>query len=33
LPGVAPALANAIARATGERIRVLPFIDQGFTLA
>ena len=30
LPGVAPALANAIFQATGQRVRRLPFTDAGF---
>jgi isoquinoline 1-oxidoreductase beta subunit len=30
VPGVAPALANAIFQATGKRVRRLPFVSQGF---
>jgi len=30
VPGVAPALANAIFQATGKRVRRLPFVTQGF---
>jgi isoquinoline 1-oxidoreductase subunit beta len=33
LPPFAPALANAIFAATGERVRRLPFVRSGFTLA
>lgn len=32
VPGVAPALANAVFDATGKRIRALPFAAQGFTV-
>jgi len=32
VPGVAPALANAVFDATGKRIRALPFASQGFTV-
>jgi isoquinoline 1-oxidoreductase beta subunit len=32
VPGVAPALANAVFDATGKRIRMLPFSAQGFTV-
>ncbi|HTX49115.1 MAG TPA: molybdopterin cofactor-binding domain-containing protein [Caulobacteraceae bacterium] len=32
VPGVAPALANAVFDATGKRIRTLPFAAQGFTV-
>ena len=32
VPGVAPALANAVFDATGKRIRALPFSSQGFTV-
>jgi isoquinoline 1-oxidoreductase beta subunit len=32
VPGVAPALANAVFDATGKRIRALPFSAQGFTV-
>ena len=32
VPGVAPALANAVFEATGKRIRALPFSSQGFTV-
>ena len=32
VPGVAPALANAVFQATGRRIRALPFAAQGFTV-
>lgn len=32
LPPIAPAVANAIAELTGERIRVMPFIKAGYTL-
>jgi isoquinoline 1-oxidoreductase beta subunit len=30
VPGVAPALANAIFQATGKRVRRLPFVTEGF---
>lgn len=33
LPPIAPAVANAIAAVTGERIRVMPFLRAGYTLA
>jgi isoquinoline 1-oxidoreductase beta subunit len=33
LPPIAPAQANAIAALTGERIRVMPFVKAGYTLA
>ncbi|MFI4934698.1 MAG: molybdopterin cofactor-binding domain-containing protein [Caulobacterales bacterium] len=32
VPGVAPALANAVFDATGKRVRTLPFASQGFTV-
>jgi isoquinoline 1-oxidoreductase beta subunit len=32
VPGVAPALANAVFDATGKRIRAIPFSSQGFTV-
>jgi isoquinoline 1-oxidoreductase beta subunit len=32
VPGVAPALANAVFDATGKRVRALPFAGQGFTV-
>ena len=32
LPPIAPAVANAIAALTGERIRMMPFIKAGYTL-
>ena len=32
VPGVAPALANAVFDATGKRVRALPFSSQGFTV-
>ena len=32
VPGVAPALANAVFDATGKRARALPFAAQGFTV-
>ena len=32
VPGVAPALANAVFAATGQRVRTLPFAGQGFTV-
>jgi isoquinoline 1-oxidoreductase beta subunit len=32
VPGVAPALANAIFQATGKRVRRLPFVTQGFEI-
>ena len=32
VPGVAPALANAVFAATGQRVRTLPFASQGFTV-
>lgn len=32
VPGVAPALANAVFAATGRRVRALPFASQGFTV-
>jgi isoquinoline 1-oxidoreductase beta subunit len=32
LPPIAPAVANAIAALTGERIKLMPFIKAGFTL-
>ncbi len=32
VPGVAPALANAVFDATGRRVRSLPFVAQGFTV-
>jgi isoquinoline 1-oxidoreductase subunit beta len=33
LPPIAPALANAIAALTGERIRVMPFMSAGYVLS
>ena len=33
LPPVAPAVANAIAALTGDRLRVMPFRRAGYTLA
>jgi isoquinoline 1-oxidoreductase beta subunit len=33
LPPIAPAVANAIAAITGERIRMMPFIKAGYTLS
>ena len=32
LPPCAPAIANAIFAATGERVRKMPIIEEGFTL-
>jgi isoquinoline 1-oxidoreductase beta subunit len=32
VPGVAPALANAVFDATGQRVRTLPFSAAGFTV-
>jgi isoquinoline 1-oxidoreductase beta subunit len=32
VPGIAPALANAVFDATGKRVRTLPFAGQGFTV-
>lgn len=32
VPGIAPALANAVFDATGKRVRALPFSHQGFTV-
>jgi isoquinoline 1-oxidoreductase beta subunit len=33
LPPIAPAVANAIAALTGERIRVMPFTSAGYVLS